>query len=86
MAAKRKYYRWSAKIDRGTLPRLQALAESLGFIVTTPGGKMGDPSPPALLDALAAAYDRDPGGTHLALKVLLKANGLLPTRPSIPAD
>lgn len=68
MAAKRKYYRWSAKIDRGTLPRLQALAESLGFIVTTPGGKMGDPSPPALLDALATAYNRDPEVVTNALR------------------
>jgi len=60
--AKRKstYYRWSAKIDRETLPLLQGLAANLGFIVNAPGGFHGDPSPPAMLDALAAAYERDP--------------------------
>lgn len=86
MAAKRKYYRWSAKIDRGTLPKLQVLAESLGFIVTTPGGKLGDPSPPAMLDAIAECYEADPGGTTLALMVLLRENGLLPERPPDPSD
>ena len=86
MAAKRKYYRWSAKIERGTLSTLQTLAESLGFVVTTPGGKLGDPSPPAFLDALAACHIADPGGTHLALKDLLTANDLLPERPPDPAD
>lgn len=70
MAPKRKYYRWSAKIDRETLPVLQRMAGELGFIVDTPGGKRGDSSPPAMLDALAAAYERDPGGVHLALKVI----------------
>lgn len=83
----RKYnYAYKVRIREETLPELQTLAGQLGFTVTTPGRYLGDPSPAALLDALAAAYDRDPGGTHLALKVLLKANGLLPTRPSIPAD
>ena len=77
---------WTARIDPASLPMLQSLAASLGFVVDAPGGFEGQPSPTALLDALAAAYDHDPGGTHLALKVLLKANGLLPTRPSIPAD
>lgn len=70
--AKRKstYYRWSAKIDRETLPTIQALAANLGFIVETPGGFEGNPSPPAMLDALAAAYRRDPAGVKLAFRVL----------------
>lgn len=86
MVRKTKYYRWSAKIDRNTLSALQALAESLGFIVTAPGGKLGNASPPALLDALATAYRLDPGGTRLALKVLLNGNGLLPAPPSEDDD
>ena len=85
MVRKTKFYRWSAKIERNTLLALQAMAESLGFIVTAPGGKLGNASPPALLDALAAAYRRDPAGTHLALKVILDANGLRPSTPT-PAD
>ena len=86
MVRKTKFYRWSAKIERNTLLALQAMAESLGFIVTAPGGKLGNASPPALLDALAAAYRADPGGTRLALKVLLSENGLLPVPPSPPPD
>ena len=70
MVRKTKFYRWSAKIERSTLGELQNLAESLGFVVSTPGGKQGDASPPALLDALAAAYRRDPDGVRLAFKVL----------------
>ena len=42
---------------------------------------MGLPSPAGMLDALAAAYRADPGGTKLALKVLLQANDLLPEPP-----
>mgnify|MGYP003619967188 CR=1 FL=1 len=86
LMAKRKsvYYRWSAKIERDTLSQLQELAAGLGFIVDTPGGYFGNASPPAMLDALAAAYERDPGGTKLALKVILGANGLLP--PAAPPD
>lgn len=72
------FYRWSAKIQRDTLSELQQLAAGLGFIVATPGAHHGDASPPKFLDALAECHRRDPGGTHLALKVLLGANGLLP--------
>ena len=81
MARRTNFYRWSAKIARGTLNDLQSLAAALGFVVTVPGGKEGNPSPPAMLDALAAAYRADPGGTKLALKVLLQANDLLPEPP-----
>lgn len=77
--AKRAYkWVWTARINQDSLPELQRLADSLGFLVTVPGGFYGDPSAPALLDALATAYRKDPGGTALALKVVLKANGLLP--------
>lgn len=61
---------WTARIKQETLSQLQELAAGLGFVVDTPGGYFGNPSPPAMLDALAAAYERDPGGVHLALKVL----------------
>lgn len=73
-------WKWTARIKRESLPLLQALAGGLGFIIDAPGGYQGEPSAPAMLDALAVAYRRDPGGTHLALKVLLEANGLLPER------
>ena len=49
---------------------LRGLAESLGFIVKTPGQYEGTASAPAMLDALAAAYRRDPAGVKLAFKVL----------------
>jgi hypothetical protein len=70
--AKRKttYYRWSAKIQRESLPALQEMAGKLGFTVDTPGGFQGIASPPAMLDALAAAYQRDPAGVTLALRVI----------------
>ena len=85
--AKRAYrWVWTARIDQDSLPELQKLADRLGFIVTTPGGFYGDPSAPAMLDALAAAYRADPGGTTLALKVLLDANDLLPERPPDAAE
>lgn len=59
--AKRAYtWVWTARIKRETLPTLQDLAERLGFVVMRKGGKLGDPSPPALLDALAAAYRDNP--------------------------
>lgn len=82
MVRKTKFYRWSAKIERSTLPELQDLAEHLGFVVATPGGKMGDPSPPALLDAVAAAHRNDPDGARLMFKTLLAAHGLLPQPPT----
>lgn len=64
---------------------LTELAGSLGFIVTRQGTYNGLPSVPDFLEALAAAYRADPGGTHLALKVILDANGLRPSTPT-PAD
>ena len=67
----RKYrWKWTALIDRESLTQLQELAAGLGFVATVPGGKFGKPSPAAMLDALAAAYATDPGGVHLALKVI----------------
>ena len=62
------FYRWSAKIDRSTLPELQAIAGELGFIVTTPGVHDGDPSPPRFLDSLAAAYRHDASAVLDALR------------------
>ena len=63
-------YKWTATIKRENLKHLQELAAGLGFIVRTPSGLYGSPAPAAMLDALAVAYERDPGGVHLALKVL----------------
>lgn len=67
----RKYsYAYKVRIQEQSLPILQELAGELGFTVDTPGRYLGDPSPAAMLDALADAYRRDPGGVHLALKVI----------------
>lgn len=81
MTAKRKYYRWSAKINRDTLPTLQTIAGELGFLVETPGGKLGDPSPPAMLDALAAAYRAEPAAVTDALRAL----GVVAAKSAEPA-
>ena len=61
---------WTARIDPDSLTLLQELAVGLGFVVDAPGGFEGKPSPAGMLDALAAAYRADPGGVHLALKVI----------------
>ncbi len=53
---------------------LTLLAAALGFY------RNGKPSAPELLEALGECRSADPGGTHLSLKVLLQANGLLPAR------
>ena len=69
--AKRAYkWTWNARIQPETLTALRDLAGSLEFRVTTPGKYEGTASAPALLDSLAAAYERDPAGVRLALKVL----------------
>lgn len=57
---------------------LTALAAALGFY------RNGKPSAPELLEALGECRSADPGGTKLALKVLLRENGLLPER--IPSE
>jgi len=75
-------WKWTATIKRESLTELQDLAAGLGFLVTSPGGLTGRPSPADLLDALAECHRRDPGGTRLALKVLLGENRLLPAAPS----
>lgn len=59
---------------------LTALAQRLGFYLN------GRPSVPQMLEVLGEVYSTDPGGTHLALKVLLDANGLLPARASNQTD
>lgn len=72
---------WTARIQKETLAALQGLAGSLGFIATRGGRYQGQPSPPDLLDALAACYVADPAGTQQALEVLLMAHDLLPDKP-----
>lgn len=72
----RKYsYAYKVRIAEGTLPALQALAGDLAFTVDTPGRYLGEPSPAAMFNALAAAYTRDPDAVRLAFKVL----GITPT-------
>lgn len=66
----RKSYAWLAKIKQETLGSLQNLALDLGFLNTTGGPYAA--SPPELLDALAAAYERDPD----TLKACLRSAGV----------
>lgn len=82
--AKRPYrWKWTATIDPESLPQLQKLAERLNFVVRTPGGYLGKPAPAMMLDAIAAAYRRDPSGVKLAFKVL----GITPDgQPSFTSD
>ena len=61
-------WKWTATINRESLPVLQKLASNLGFIVTSPGGLTGRPSPADMLHALAAAYERDSGAVIDALR------------------
>ena len=63
-----KDYRPILKIE--ARDSLTDLAEELGFIVTRKGTYDGLPSVPDMLDALAAAYRRDPEGVALAFRVL----------------
>lgn len=61
---------WTARIQPVTLTELQKLAVNLGFIVDAPGFYLGDPSPAAMLDALADAYRLDSGAVIDALRVV----------------
>lgn len=61
---------WNARIEKQTLSDLQEISEELGFLVDTPGTYHGNPSPPALLDALATAYRDDPATAIEALRSL----------------
>ena len=47
---------WNARIQKETLAALQTMAAGLGFVVTQASRYQGKPSPPDMLDALAAAY------------------------------
>ena len=62
---------WNARIQKDTLAALQTMAGELGFVVTQASRYQGMPSPPDMLDALAAAYRLDPAGTLDALRALL---------------
>ncbi len=83
-AGNRAYqYSYRVRIEKETTPALQEMAAELGFISDAPGYRQGSPSPGAFLDALATAYRRDPGGVHLAFKVL----GITPDgRPTYTSD
>ena len=47
------------------------MAGELGFVVTQASRYQGRPSPPDMLDAIAAAYRLDPAATLDALRALL---------------
>jgi hypothetical protein len=66
----RKEYIYNTKIKPESLPLLQDLARDLGHYNTTGGPH--DASPAAFLDALAAAYERDPD----RLKACLRSAGV----------
>ena len=67
-------------LSRETHDDLAALAQALGFYLN------GTPSVTQLLEALGEVHSADPGGTHLALKVLLRENDLLPEGPPDAAE
>lgn len=73
-------YSWRVRIDPDTLPELQTLSASLGFLVENPGATQGQPSPVAFLDALAAAHRADPAALVAALSA-----ALAPTRAAAEA-
>ena len=54
-----------------TSAALSQLAVDLGYVVNTPGMFYGTPSNSQLLDAIGAAYLRDPQSFALALRGLL---------------
>lgn len=62
MSAKGTKTRYHTRVEPDTLPALDLLSADLGFFVDVPGTYYGEPSKPDLLDALAAAYRRDPAG------------------------
>jgi hypothetical protein len=79
--SKGRRYTYQARIDPDTLPALQSLAADVGHFITHPGASYGDPSPPSLLDALAAAYRKDPTAVAAALRALgLVGDGPPPAR------
>lgn len=67
---KARRYVYQARIDPDTLPALQSLAGDMGHYIAHPGASYGDPSPPSLLDALAAAYRANPAAVTAALRTL----------------
>ena len=74
----RKYsYAYKVRIKEESLPAMQELSGGLGFNVDTPGRYLGDPSPAAMLDALAAAYRANPEVVADALRQVGVVNLLL---------
>ena len=62
---------WNARIQKETLAALQTMAGELGFLVTQASRYQGKPSPPDMLDALAAAYRANPAAVLASLGALL---------------
>lgn len=65
-------------LDPETRDLLNDLADKLGYRVINPGRHFGQPSPPQLLDALAAAYRADPAAVAAALAALLGQETAVP--------
>ena len=65
-----KSYVYNVRIKPETLPELQKLSNGLDFRNQNPGYRHGQPSPAALLDALAAAYRANPTAVTAALRGL----------------
>lgn len=53
-------YVYRPKLTEEDRASLSGLARDMGYFVEQKGRHFGEPSPPALLDALADAYRRDP--------------------------
>lgn len=70
---------WNARIQKDTLAALQSMAGELGFIVTQASRYQGQPSPPDMLDALAARYRADPDAVLAALAALLAPDATPPS-------
>ncbi|CUS04213.2 protein of unknown function [Candidatus Promineifilum breve] len=75
MTTKEQIKDYRPKLTTETRDSLFDLADSLGFVIARHGTYHGEPSVRDLLTALAATYNRDPGGVKLAFKVL----GITPT-------
>lgn len=68
MASKAQIRDYRPKLTVQARDTLIEMARALGYIVTQPGRYFGEPTPPEMLDALAAAYRRDSGSVIDAMR------------------
>lgn len=62
-------WQWTVPVRPETVPLLQWLAKTLGF-TDEPGEQAAPPDPAAFLDALAAAYQREPAAVREAMEAI----------------